>query len=99
MGYNVFMTTHSLLEIGNESPVLVSPTGVHSGCDITIQNVNGSGYIYLGGQGVTTSNYGFRIDPNSAVSFELPGKSALYAIGSLSSMDVAVLTMDLEVGS
>ena len=93
------MTTHSLTAINNTTPVLVSPAGVHSGCDITIQNVNGSGYIYLGGQGVTASNYGFRIDPNSAVSFELPGRSALYAIGSLSSMNMAVLTMGLEVGS
>jgi hypothetical protein len=91
------MTTHAIVELTNESPVLVSPNGVHSGCDITIQNINDSGYVYVGGAGVTTTSYGYRIAPNTAISFELPGYNSIYLIGS-TTLDAAVITMGLEVG-
>jgi hypothetical protein len=91
------MTTHAIVSLNNSSAVLASPVGVHSGCDITVQNINNSGYIYVGGEGVTTSNYGFRIDPNCAISFELPGRQSIYLIAS-GNLNAAVLTMGLEVG-
>ena len=92
------MTTHAIVNLNNSSAILVSPGGVHSGCDITIQNINESGYVYVGGEGVTTSSYGYRISENSAISFELPGRDSVYLISSASEMQAAVITMGLEVG-
>jgi hypothetical protein len=91
------MTTHVIVELNNTTPTLVSPSGTHSGCDITVQNINESGYVYVGGSGVSTTSYGYRVAPNTAVSFELPGRDAIYLIGS-ATLDAAVLTMGLEVG-
>jgi hypothetical protein len=91
------MTTHAIIELNNTTPILVSPNGTHSGCDITIQNINESGYIYVGGKGVSTISYGYRVAPNAAVSFELPGRDAVYLIGS-TTLDAAIITMGLEVG-
>ena len=91
------MTTHSIVELNNSTPILVSPNPVHSGCDLTIQNINDSGYVYVGGAGVTTTSYGYRISPNTAISFELAGHDAIYLIGS-TTLDAAVLKMGLEVG-
>jgi hypothetical protein len=91
------MTTHVIVELNNETPILVSPNGTHSGRDITVQNINESGYVYVGGEGVSTTSYGYRIAPNTAVSFELPGRDAVYLIGS-TTLNAAVLTMGLEVG-
>lgn len=90
------MTQHTLTALSNTTATLLTPFGSHSGLDITLQNVNASGYIYVGGEGVTSSNYGFRILPNHSISFELPGYDSLYAIASTTSMSVAVLSIGLE---
>lgn len=94
------MASHSLLSVSNSQATRVSPNGTHSGVDITIQNVNASGYIYVGGNDqVTSSNYGFRILPNHSISFELPGKDSLYIIASTTGLSAAVLITNLESGA
>lgn len=90
---------HSLVTLSNTSATRLTPNGKHSGMDITLQNVNETGYIYLGGEGVTSSNYGFRIMPNHSFSIELNGNDAIYAISSTNGLSLAVLKARLEVGS
>ncbi len=93
------MTVHALVTLNTESATLLSPSGVHSGCDLTMQNVNSAGYIYIGNSSVSETNYGYRILPNHAISFELPGKDAMYAVSSINDMKVAVMITGLESGS
>ena len=93
------MTTHALITLDNVTATRLSPAGIHSGCDLTVQNVNASGYIYLGSSSVSSSNYGFRILPNHSISFELPGKDAMYAVASVDNMQAAVMITNLESGS
>jgi hypothetical protein len=93
------MTTHLTTNLSSSSATLVSPLGIHSGVDITIQNLSSEAYVYLGGEGVTSSSFGYRIPPDSAVSFELPGKDALYAVTSSNGSQVAILKTGLEAGS
>jgi hypothetical protein len=64
--------------------------------DITIQNIHESAYVYIGGEGVTASDYGYRIAPGAAFSIELPGTNALYAISTVNSSKVAILQTGLE---
>lgn len=91
-------TTHNLYTVGNTQAVVVSPGKVHGGMDITIQNVNATGYVYVGAENVSTTNYGYRILPNHAISVELSGAAELYVIASAPSMNVAVLRTNLEEG-
>jgi hypothetical protein len=93
------MTTHSLTTLSNTTATKLTPPGIHSGMDITIQNIHASAYVYLGGEGVTTSSYGYRLNPGSAISFELPGKDSMYAITDTNSSQVAVIKTNLESGS
>lgn len=93
------MTTHALITLSSDDATLLSPAGVHSGCDITIQNVDSAEYVYIGGASVSTSNYGYRVSPNNAISFELPGKDALYAVASDDGVQAAVIITGLEAGS
>ena len=92
------MTAHILQNLSNTVATRLTPNGIHSGMDITLQNVNDSGYVYIGGENVSSSDYGYRIMPNHAISFELPGADALYAIASSSNMKVAVIKTGLEIG-
>lgn len=94
------MASHNLFTLSDTDSTLLSRYGTHSGADITIQNVNASGYIYIGGNSaVSSTNYGFRIMPNHSISFELPGRDSLYAIASSNGMNAAVIITNLESGS
>ena len=86
--------THQMFEIDDSAAVAITPTN-HAGRDITVQNLNDAGYLYLGGPNVTTSNFGYRIAPNSAWSIELRQDETIYAIGSISIL-VSVLMGGLE---
>ena len=96
--YNLSMTIHNLITLDGETATLLSPPNTHSGTDITIQNVNASGYIYIGSDSVNSDSYGYRILPNHAISFELDGRDSLYAMSSAPDMDVAVIMVSLESG-
>ncbi len=93
------MTLHAHTTLSNTTATRLSPNGLHSGMDITIQNIHESAYVYVGGEGVTASNYGYRIAPSAAFSIELPGQDALYAISTVNSSKVAILQTGLETGN
>jgi hypothetical protein len=93
------MTQHSLTTLSNTSATRLTPNAVHSGMDITIQNVHASAIVYIGGIGVTSSNYGYRISADNAWSIELSGLDALYAISNTDGSQVAVLQTSLESGN
>ena len=90
------MTEHNIYTLSDTTETRLTPLGTHSGIDITIQNINSSGYIYLGNEDVTTSSYGFRILPNHSISFELAGEDSLFAVSSINGMSAAVIKIGLE---
>ena len=91
-------TRHNLYTLSNSTATRVSPEGVHSGIDITLQNVHETAYVYIGSSTVTTSNYGYRIAPGHAISWELSGRDSLYAISDTNGSKLAVLRTNLEGG-
>lgn len=93
------MSSHNIYTLNSSSATRLTPAGTHSGMDITIQNNNNDGYIYIGAEGVTTTSYGIRILPEHAISFELPGNDSLYAVSASTGMTAAVFKTDLEAGS
>jgi hypothetical protein len=93
------MTTHALTTLSNTETNRLTPDGTHSGMDITIQNTDSSAYVYLGGEGVSSIDYGFKLSPGSSWSVELPGQDALYAISDINNSKVAILKTGLETGN
>lgn len=91
------MTMHRIVSLNSSSAVQLTPVGSHSGMDITIQNLSDTAYVYVGGEGVTTGDFGYRIIPLSSISFELPGRDSLYAVSSANSQ-IAILQTGLEIG-
>lgn len=92
------MTAHNVYTLSDTTATQITPNGTHSGMDITIQNVNSVGHIYVGGEGVTSSSYGFRIMPNHSISFELNGRDDLFLIAENNGMGAAVISIKLEEG-
>jgi hypothetical protein len=92
------MTQHALTTLSSSSATRLTPNGVHSGIDITIQNIDTTAIVYIGGSGVTSDNYGYRLAPGAAWSIELAGRDAIYAITDTNNSKVAVLKTSLELG-
>lgn len=93
------MTIHNLRTLSNTVATRLTPNGIHSGMDITIQNINATGVIYIGGEGVSSSDFGYRLSADHTISFELPGRDALYAIAENDGAEIAVIKTGLESGS
>ena len=92
------MTAHSITPLSASTATRLTPNGVHSGMDITIQNISDENFVYIGGEGVDLENFGYRLNPGSAISFELPGKDALYAIADANETLIAIIKTNLESG-
>lgn len=90
------MTQHATISLSNTTATRLTPNGVHSGLDITIQNVSDTAYVYLGGEGVNPEDFGYRLAPGAAWSVELPGQDALYAISDTDNSYLAILKTGLE---
>jgi len=90
------MTQHSITTLSNTTATRLTPNGLHSGMDITIQNVNETAFVFIGGEGVTTTDYGYRISPNNGIAFELAERDALYAISDVDEALIAVIKVGLE---
>lgn len=90
------MANHTIYTL-NATPTRITPLGTHSGMDITIQNINETGYLYVGGDdSLTSANFGYRISPNHAISFELPGLDDLFLVSENVGALAAVLSTSLE---
>lgn len=92
------MTTHALTTLSSTTATRLTPLGLHTGMDITVQNVHATATVYLGSEDVTAEDYGYRLMPGLAISFELPGRNALFAITDTDESKVAVLKTGLEIG-
>jgi hypothetical protein len=90
---------HATISLSNETATRLTPNGLHSGMDITIQNISDEAYVYIGGEDVNPEDFGFRLNPGSAISFELPGRDALYAITDTDESQIATLKTNLESGN
>lgn len=93
------MATHEVITLSTTSATRLTPPGTHSGMDITIQNINNTGFVYVGAEGVTSTDFGYRLEPSNAISFELTGVDALYAIASDAGSQIAVFKIMLESAS
>lgn len=89
-------TQHGLTTLSNTAATLVTTPGTHSGADVTIQNVDDAATVYLGGEGVTTTDYGFKLVAGAAWSVELSSNDHIYAISDTDASKVAVLKVNLE---
>lgn len=92
------MTTyHELLTLSNATATELTPPGkIHSGLDVTIQNVHATANVYIGAADVMAANFGYKLVPGSGFSVELNPRDELYAISDVDGSEVALLRVLLE---
>jgi hypothetical protein len=90
-------TYHELVTLSNSTATELTPEGrIHSGLDLTVQNIDETATVYIGGEGVTAADYGFKIAPGAGFSIELNPRDELYAISDTNESEVALLRVLLE---
>lgn len=86
--------TFTLTDSGTAYEIIPELGG--NGKDITIQNNNASAAVFIGGVGVTTSDYGFKLVPGAAISFNLDPKENVWAVSATSAATVNIMRMNPE---
>jgi hypothetical protein len=89
-------TRHVSLSTTTPAELTISDQ-VQSTNTLVVQNINDSGYIYLGNESVSSSNYGFKLYPGQAFTIELSAYSHFYAICSTNSMTAAVMVIERAI--
>jgi hypothetical protein len=89
-------TYHELLTLSDTTPTELTPGANHSGLDVTVQNVDDTAIVYVGGAGVTASDYGFKLVPGAGFSVELNPADRLYVISDTDASNAALLRVFLE---
>ena len=90
-------TYHELLTLSDETATELTPEGrVHSGLDLTIQNVHETATVYIGSETVTALDYGFKLEPGVGFSVELNPRDQLFAISDTDGSTAALLRVLLE---
>jgi len=90
-------TYHEIVTLSDTTPLELTPEGrVHSGLDLTVQNIDEEAIIYLGAEDVSSTSYGFKLLPGAGFSIELNPRDELYAISDTNESEVALLRVLLE---
>lgn len=84
------MATHSIVTLSSTTPTRLSPQATHSGVEVILQNISTNGYVYVGGADVSSSNYGYRVDEDSAFGSNVLPKEEMYAISQNNGTQIAV---------
>lgn len=83
--------THNRVSVGTSETKLTSDFDGRDGQTLNVQNPLGGADVFLGGEGVTTTSYGFLLSANSSLSIELQTGEKLYAIVASGTQTVNVL--------
>jgi hypothetical protein len=84
---------HAIVSVGATATLLTvaASGGGKDGSTILIQNPTGGQAVFLGGAGVTSSSYGYRLASGSDMSMELNQDEEVYGVVASSTQSVAVL--------
>ena len=82
---------HERVSVGTTATQLSSNYSGKDGQTVSVQNPSASVTVYLGGEGVTTTSYGFALGVLSDMSIDLQDGEKLYAVVASSTLTVNVL--------
>lgn len=83
--------THGIVSVGTTATKLTSDYDGKDGQTINVQNPTSGATVYLGGEGVTTSSYGYALAGGTSFSVELQTGEKLYGVVASSTQNVNIL--------
>jgi len=83
--------SHQRVSIGTTATQISSDFAGKDGQTVSVQNPTGGATVYLGGEGVTTSAYGFALGEGTTFSIEMQDGEKLYGVVASSTQTVNVI--------
>lgn len=83
--------SHARVSVGTTATKLTSDFDGKDGQKISVQNPAGGADVFLGGEGVTTTSYGFLLGAGIIFSLELQDDEKLFAVVASSTQTVNIL--------
>jgi hypothetical protein len=83
--------SHSRVSVGTTATKLTSDYDGKDGQTINVQNPTSAVDVYLGGEGVTTTNYGYLLKAETSFSVELQDDEKLYAVVATGTQTVNII--------
>ena len=83
--------SHARVSVGTTATNLTSDFDGKDGQTINIQNPTGGVDVYLGGEGVTTTSYGYLLKAETSFSVELQDDEKLYGVVTTGTQTVNVI--------
>jgi hypothetical protein len=83
--------SHARVSVGTTATKLTSDYDGKDGQTINVQNPAGGADVFLGGEGVTTTSYGYLLKAETNFSVELQDDEKLYAVVASSTQTVNIL--------
>ena len=83
--------SHQRVSVGTTATKLTSDYDGKDGQTISVQNPAGGADVFLGGEGVTTTSYGFLLGAGISFSVELQDDEKLYAVVTTGTQTVNIL--------
>lgn len=90
--------SHALITLSVSTPAILTITSAQeadysNSLTISIQNLHATHFVYLGDPSVSTTSYGFRIDPGQTWTADLMPNEDLYAVTDTGTTQVAVIKL------
>ena len=83
--------THERVSVGTTATQVSSNSAGRDGQTVSVQNPAAGATVYLGGEGVTTTSYGFLLAAGISFSVEMQDGEKLYGVVASSTQTVNVL--------
>ena len=83
--------SHQRVSIGTSATQISSDFAGKDGQTVSVQNPASGATVYLGGEGVTTSVYGFALSEGTTFSIEMQDGEKLYGVVASSTQTVNVI--------
>ena len=83
--------SHAIVSVGTTATKLTSDYDGKDGQTINVQNPAGGVDVSLGGEGVTTTSYGYLLKAETSFSVELQDDEKLYAVVTTGTQTVNIL--------
>lgn len=83
--------SHNRISVTTEATKLTNDFDGRDGQTVNVQNPTGGVDVYLGGAGVTTTDYGYLLKADTSFSIELQDDEKLYAVVASGTQTVNVI--------
>lgn len=83
--------SHARVSVGTTATKLTSDYDGKDGQTINVQNPSGGVDVYIGGEGVTTTDYGYLLKADTNFSVELQDDEKLYAVVTTGTQTVNII--------